>query len=86
MEPEPGPSDAVRWHMTPDPVTAAPATPVTELARMMRDAHIHRVIVTDGDRRPVGIVTSTDVVAAVARVDEDAVEDFPGCMHGGGRG
>jgi CBS domain-containing protein len=60
------PQEAVRWSMTADPVTASPDTPVTELARMMLDAHIHRVIVVDEAGRPTGIVTSTDVLAAVA--------------------
>jgi len=80
------PKDAVRWYMTPDPVTATPATPITELARRMRDAHIHRVIVVDEDRRPLGIVTSTDILAAVARVEDDAIAAGPGCVHGAGRG
>jgi CBS-domain-containing membrane protein len=60
------PSDAVRFHMTADPVTAAPETPITELARKMIDVHIHRVIVVDAARRPAGIVSSTDILAAVA--------------------
>jgi CBS domain-containing protein len=63
------PEEEVARHMTADPVTAAPGTPVTELARMMLEAHIHRVIVTDADGRPVGVVTSTDVLAAVAFAD-----------------
>jgi CBS-domain-containing membrane protein len=58
-------------HMTPDPATARPETSITQLARMMRDAHIHRLIIVDDQRRPLGIVSSTDIVAAVARVGED---------------
>jgi CBS domain-containing protein len=58
--------EAVRGHMTADPVTVSPATPVPHLARMMLDAHIHRAIVTDPERRPVGVVSSTDILAAVA--------------------
>jgi predicted transcriptional regulator len=34
---------------------------------MMVDAHIHRLIVAEDDHRPLGIVSSTDVLAAVAR-------------------
>jgi CBS domain-containing protein len=30
------------------------------------DAHIHRVVIVDGNFRPVGVVSSTDVLAAVA--------------------
>lgn len=54
-------------YMTPDPVTTPTDTPVRTLARMMIDASVHRVIVTDGAGRPVGIVSSTDVLAAIAR-------------------
>jgi len=60
------PADEVGLYMTPDPVTVTPDTNITDLARMMLDAHIHRVIVIDGERRPVGIVSTTDVLAAVA--------------------
>jgi predicted transcriptional regulator len=34
---------------------------------MMMDAHIHRVIVVDSENRPIGVVSSTDILAAVAR-------------------
>jgi CBS domain-containing protein len=60
------PRDEVRWYMTPDAVTVTPGTPIQELARTMLDAHIHRVLVVDSGRHPVGIVTSTDVLAALA--------------------
>lgn len=62
---------SVRDYMTPDPVTVRPETPITRLARMMRDAHVHRVIVVDERCRPLGIVSSTDIVAAVARAEQD---------------
>jgi CBS domain-containing protein len=63
------PEDAVRNYMTRDPVQVSPSTTIGTLARMMIDAHIHRVIVVDHRNRPVGIVSSTDVLAAVARAD-----------------
>src|SRR5262249_21166561 len=66
MDVEELPVDDVQHFMTHDPVTVTPATPIGELARKMRDAHIHRVIVVDREGRPVGIVSSTDVMAAVA--------------------
>lgn len=69
LDPERVESDEVGTFMTPDPVTVAPATPLTELARMMLDAHIHRVIVVDADMRPVGVVSTTDVLAALANSD-----------------
>jgi CBS domain-containing protein len=61
------PRDAVARWMTADIVTAGPHTPLTELARMMVDAHIHRIPVVDEGGRPVGIVSSTDLLAALAR-------------------
>jgi len=59
------PHDPVAAYMTADVVTANRATPLSELARMMVDAHIHRLIITDDAHRPVGVVTSTDILAAL---------------------
>lgn len=59
--------DCVRCQMTSDPVMVAPNAPVGALAKMMIDAHIHRVIVVDASERPIGIVSSTDLLAAMAR-------------------
>src|SRR6266542_680496 len=57
--------------MTKDPVLVGPATPIGELARIMMDAHIHRIIVADiATERPLGIVSSMDILAAVARVKQ----------------
>ncbi len=61
------PEQAVCQYMTPDPVTVGPSTPIGELARMMLDAHIHRVIVVERARRPAGVVSATDILAAVAQ-------------------
>jgi CBS domain-containing protein len=60
------PAHRVERCMTTDVVTVPPTAALTEVARMMMDAHIHRVIVVDETHRPVGIVTSTDLLAAVA--------------------
>ena len=64
------PNDEVRQFMTADPVTVAPATSIRTLARMMIDAHIHRVIVVDEERQPIGIVSSTDLLAVLAENQE----------------
>lgn len=66
------PAESVDRIMTTDPVLVSPATPLGELARMMVDAQIHRLIVAGADRRPVGIVSSTDVLAAFARATGSA--------------
>jgi len=63
------PADEVCRHMTTDLVTAAPSAYITELARSMIDAHIHRVLITDKQERLLGIVTTTDILAAVAYGD-----------------
>lgn len=53
--------------MTRNPVTAQRRATIGVLARMMLDAHIHRILVVDRDDKPVGIVSSTDILAALAR-------------------
>ncbi len=58
--------EQVRGYMTRDPVTVSPDTPVPELARMMVEADIHRIVVVDAGARPVGIVSGTDILAALA--------------------
>jgi predicted transcriptional regulator len=60
------PTDVVCRYMTKDPVTANIATSLRHLARRMIDAHIHRIVVVDQQQRPVGVVSSTDIMAAVA--------------------
>jgi CBS domain-containing protein len=62
----PAPGDAVEQYMTRDVVTVAPEVPLTRVARLMIDADIHRVVVDDELGRPLGIVSGTDVLAAVA--------------------
>ncbi|HZT82350.1 MAG TPA: CBS domain-containing protein [Gemmataceae bacterium] len=64
------PRDAVCCHMTADPVTVPPFATVGEMARKMVNAHIHRLIVVDEENRPVGVVSSTDILAALARAGE----------------
>src|SRR6516164_9748512 len=50
---ESGPAQgAVCRYMTADPVVVEQTAPITELARKMIDAHIHRVIVVDNECRP----------------------------------
>lgn len=65
------PTDAVSTYMTPDPVMVEPAASVVRLAQQMLDAHIHRVIVVDKQSRPVGVVSSLDILAAVAYAESD---------------
>jgi CBS domain-containing protein len=69
------PVSAVRHYMTADVVTVGSQTPLPKAARTMIDGHIHRLIVVDEARRPVGIVTSTDLLAAMACSDREPIED-----------
>lgn len=71
VEVEKLPADPVGRLMTADPITVPPATSVGVLARLLIDAHIHRVIVVDDERRPIGMVSSTDILAAVAHADRE---------------
>lgn len=65
------PTCRVEDFMTKDPVIVVGGTRIGELARMMMDAHIHRLIVIDGaSQRPIGIVSTMDILAAVARADK----------------
>ena len=58
----PEPLICVEDFMTEDPVTASPETPVATLARQMSDKGIHRVVIVDEERFPLGIVTSLDLL------------------------
>jgi CBS-domain-containing membrane protein len=60
------PGGMVGDYMTTDVVSAGPWMPLPELARMMVDAHIHRVPILDERGWPVGVVSSTDLLAAIA--------------------
>jgi CBS domain-containing protein len=69
------PTDAVRHYMTADPVTVPVDASLRVLTRLMIDAHIHRVIVVDEQATPVGIVSSSDILGAVAYAEEDQVKE-----------
>lgn len=72
-----GPTEAgVRHYLTTDVVSAGTWVPLAELARMMVDAHVHRVVVLDVSNRPVGVVSATDVLAALARSGQADGPDY----------
>lgn len=62
----------ISHYMTSDPITVAPSTPIGDLAQKMVDAHIHRVLVVMDHDGPLGIVTSTDILAALAQASRRA--------------
>ena len=55
---------SVQSIMTPNPACCTPATPLPEVARLMRDNDCGQipVVAEDGSRRPVGVVTDRDIV------------------------
>jgi CBS domain-containing protein len=55
----------VRELMTLHPLTIAPEAEVKEAAQEMLYADVHRLFVTEGDR-VVGVISTTDIVRAVA--------------------
>lgn len=65
------PGNEVSHYMTRQPVVVAPTAPIGELARIMVAAHIHRVLVVVEHDRPCGVVTSTDILSALASAAQD---------------
>ncbi|MBM3115213.1 HPP family protein [Jeongeupia naejangsanensis] len=53
--------------MSRDPVTVSQATPVHELVPLMADRGLHRLPVVDDDGRLVGMVTQSDLIAALSQ-------------------
>ena len=56
---------AVREIMTPRPFAITPGEDIREAARQMLYADVHRLFVAEGDK-VVGIISTTDIVRAVA--------------------
>jgi CBS domain-containing protein len=70
VEMESLPAEDVRHYMTAEPVTVEPTAPIREVARRMLDLRVGRVVVTDSAGGPLGVVSATDLVAAIAGDDE----------------
>jgi CBS domain-containing protein len=72
VEVESLPTAEVRRYMTTELATVNVGAPLADLARTMLDRAVHRVIVVDPERRPVGVVSVSDVLEAVVRTTSDA--------------
>lgn len=48
--------------------TASPGTPAMSLLPVLTDGRSHAVVIVDGERRILGLITQTDLLAAAARV------------------
>ncbi|MFO0929568.1 MAG: CBS domain-containing protein [Gemmataceae bacterium] len=68
------PVDEVARYMSTDVIAAVPDTPVLELARLMAESHVHRVVILDDAGGVVGLVSATDILAALAH--EAAVPEW----------
>jgi CBS domain-containing protein len=66
------PEEEVGQYMTADPVVVKAGTDIRGVARLMLDAHIHRLGVVDEANRLVGIVSATDLLAALAYAGGEA--------------
>ncbi len=49
--------------MTVEPITAKSSEKLVTVARRMADEKVHRLVVIDAQRRPIGIVTTLDLLA-----------------------
>ncbi len=54
--------------MTPHAISIYADLPLPEAARIMHDKKIHRLAVVDAERHPIGIITESDIVRAIAAV------------------
>lgn len=53
--------------MTSRVISATPTTDIRDIARVMLDGHIHAVPVLDPDRKPIGMLTSRDLLRGIAQ-------------------
>jgi CBS-domain-containing membrane protein len=63
----PAAEQPVERFMTSDLVSVREETPLRKVVQYMVDAHVHRVVVLDANRRLKGIISTTDVLAAALR-------------------
>ncbi len=63
--------DLVEEHMSPMVQTISEMSPITAAARIMCREHIHRLVIVDEDHKPVGVISSLDLVASmIAAIEE----------------
>ena len=59
---EPDTLGVVEDFMDTEPITAEPDDAIADLARRMAEDRVHRIIIIDGERHVLGIVTSLDLL------------------------
>lgn len=62
VEVTPEPLIVVQDFMSAEPVTVREEDPLSSVARLMSSHRVHRVVVVNGDREPIGIVTTLDMM------------------------
>ena len=68
---EQGKGDTVAHWMSSAVQTVAAYAPLLLAARIMRDGHIHRLPVLDRHGKPVGVISTLDIVAAQLNAVEE---------------
>lgn len=64
-------NQCVRAHMSPKVQTIREHLSIVDAGRIMCEEHIHRLLVIDRQARPVGIITSLDLVSALVNARSD---------------
>ena len=63
--------DSVADHMSPFVQTINIDAPIMNAARVLVGEHIHRLVIVNDDLRPIGVLSSLDLVATmIAAVEE----------------
>jgi CBS domain-containing protein len=62
----------VRDLMTSPARTIEGSAPLEEAARRMTSEHVHRLVVVDRDRTPIGIISESDIVREIADRCDDS--------------
>ena len=63
--------NVVETYMTPDVCSIYVNDSMLKAARMLCEEHVHRLVVVDGQHRPVGVVSSLDIVACTVVAIEE---------------
>jgi predicted transcriptional regulator len=66
VQPAVSPAARVRDIMTTDVVSVCPEATIAEIARLMLERGVHRLIVLDSEERPVGVLAVDDLLQVLA--------------------
>lgn len=64
-------NESVRAHMSPHVQTIREHRSIVDAGNIMCHEHIHRLIVVDRQGKPIGIITSLDLVSAMVNAPQD---------------